>query len=194
MVSLRGGSVLAVGTYEGDSDPTPDAHRYDPVAGTWTQAHGLAQVGYALVAMPDGGALALGGSDGGELWGGTGALTPLVHRFDPATGTWRQVASMSTPRREPQVVLLADGRVLVAGGSTGDDPTGHALRSTELYDPASDRWVRGADLIEPRYGGHALALSDGSVLILGGAKDFNTEAATPWCPTPLVTTERLAAP
>ena len=194
MVSLRGGTVLAVGTYTGDSDPTPDAHRYDPVAGTWTDAHGLAQFGYALVAMPDGGALAVGGSDGGELWGGTGALTSRVHRFDPATGTWRQVASMSTPRWEPQVVLLADGRVLVAGGSTGDDPTGHALRSTELYDPASDRWVPGADLIEARYGGHALALSDGSVLILGGAKDFNTEGDTPWCPTPLVTTERLAAP
>ena len=194
MVSLRGGTVLAVGTYTGDSDPTPDAHRYDPVAGTWTDAHGLAQVGYALVAMPDGGALAVGGSDGGELWGGTGALTSRVHRFDPATGTWRQVASMSTPRWEPQVVLLADGRVLVAGGSTGDDPTGHALRSTEIYDPASDRWVPGADLIEARYGGHALALSDGSVLILGGAKDFNTEGDTPWCPTPLVTTERLAAP
>ena len=97
------------------------------------------------------------------------------------------------PDREPQVVLLADGRVLVAGGSTGDDPTGHALRSTELYDPASDRWVPGADLLEARYGGHALALSDGSVLILGGANDFNTEGDTPWCPTPLVTTERLAA-
>lgn len=194
MVSLRGGTVLAVGTSTGNSDPTPDAHRYDPVAGTWTDVQGLAQSGYSLVATPDGGALAVGGSDGGELWGGTGALTSRVHRFDPATGTWIQVASMATPRWEPQVVVLADGRVLVAGGSTGDVPTGQALRSTELYDPASDRWVPGADLIEPRYGGHALALSDGSVLILGGSKDFNTEGDTPWCPTPLVTTERLAAP
>ena len=114
MVGLRDGTVLAVGTYEGDSDPTPDAHRYDPVAGTWTDAHGLAQFGYALVAMPDGGALAVGGGDGGELWGGTGALTSRVHRFDPATGTWIEVASMATPRWEPQVVVLADGRRIAA--------------------------------------------------------------------------------
>jgi hypothetical protein len=89
-------------------------------------------------------------------------------------------------------VVLADGRVLVAGGSTGSDFGGRALTTTELYDPAADRWEPGPDLLEPRYGGHALVLADGSVLILGGAKDFNTEGDTPWCPTPLVTTERLS--
>ena len=94
-----------------------------------------------------------------------------------------------------QAVVLADGRVLVAGGSTGKDfANGKALRSTELYDPATDRWIPGKDLLEARYGGHALVLQDGSVLILGGANDFNTEGDTPWCPTPLVTTERLSPP
>jgi hypothetical protein len=65
------------------------------------------------------------------------------------------------------------------------------MTSTELYIPTLDRWSSGSDLLEPRYDGHALPLSDGSVLILGGANDFNTQGDTPWCPTPLVTTERL---
>ena len=100
---------------------------------------------------------------------------------------------MATPRALAQVVMLADGRVLVAGGATGHGFTdGEALRSTELYDPATDRGSPGSELVEARYGGHALALQDGSVLVLGGANDFNTEGDTPWCPTPLVTTERLS--
>lgn len=78
-------------------------------------------------------------------------------------------------------------------GGTADAADGgqQALVSTERYDPAQDRWLRGPDLLEPRYGGHATTLADGSVLILGGANDFNTEGDVPWCPTPLVTTERL---
>ena len=82
--------------------------------------------------------------------------------------------------------------MLVAGGWLGSESDGAtALTSTELYDPATDRWSTGADLLEPRYGGLAVPLSDGSVQILGGTNSFNTEGDTPWCPSPLVTTERL---
>ena len=105
---------------------------------------------------------------------------------------WALVAPLFQPLEEPQVAVLPDGRVLVAGGATNGEPDGNqALRATELYDVARDAWTSGSDLLEPRYGGHALVLADGSVLVLGGANDFNTEGEAPWCPTPLVTTERL---
>ncbi len=192
MVALAGGTVLATGTFSGDSDSTPVAYLYDPVGDTWAGVQGLVGHGFRLVALPDGRALGLGGSDGGELSGGTGGLTTAVHRFEPGRGVWETVAPMSTGRDAPQVVVLADGSVLVAGGAADADPAGgRGLVSTERYDPVQDRWQRGPDLLAPRYGGHAVALSDGSILILGGANDFNTEGDTPWCPTPLVTTERL---
>ena len=106
---------------------------------------GLAQVGYELVAMPDGGALAIGGSDGGELWGGTGALTARVHRFDPATGAWTQVASMSTPRsRAPGRRPRGRPRPGRRAARPATTPTGHGppLRPSCTI-PPSDRWVPG---------------------------------------------------
>src|SRR5690348_10215293 len=51
-------------------------------------------------------------------------------------GTWSLAASMRTARTQfyasPQ---LPNGKVLVAGGA---DPSGHALASAELYDPATN--------------------------------------------------------
>ena len=100
---------------------------------------------------------------------------------------------MSVPRVAAMLVRLADGRVLVAGGSTsGDaDPAAQALATTEIYDPVANRWSDGPDLVEPRKDGHAVVLADGSVLIHGGDADFNAEGDTPWCPEPLTTTERV---
>lgn len=188
MVALRGGTILAVGSDMNGSEGSPAAYQYDPGVDGWTAVGGLARSGYELVAAADGAALAIGGNVGGA-----GDVTARVDRFDPAAASWAEVAAMTTPRTEAQIVVLPKGGILVAGGSNGDSPTsGHALTSTEVYDPAANRWIPGTDLLEPRYGGHALAFENGSVLLLGGANDFNTEGDTPWCPTPLVTTERLS--
>jgi len=192
MVALADGTVLAVGTFEGDTESSPVAYVYDPAEDVWGGVQGLVGYGYDLVALPDGRALAIGGNDGGELAGGTGAMTTDVRRFEPGRGVWVPVSSLTTVRSDPQVAVLEDGRVLVAGGWTGSEADGaEALTSTELYDPTRDVWSRGSHLREPRYDGQIVSLADGSALILGGQNDFNTEGDTPWCPTPLVTTERL---
>jgi hypothetical protein len=194
MIALTDGRVLAVGSFSGDTEPTPIAYIYDSADDTWAGVQGLAGFGFSLVALADGRALAVGGNDGGELSGGTGGLTTAVHRFEPGRGVWATVASITTGRDEPQVAVLADGSVLVAGGMRDVAAGGQeALVSTEVYDPVHDRWLPGGDLHEGRYGGHAVLLSDRSVLILGGTNDFNTQGDVPWCPTPLLTSERLGA-
>jgi hypothetical protein len=194
LIGLSSGRALATGYDTSDTEPTPTAFVYHPARDTWTRVNAPEQFGYALVALRDGGALAIGGPDGGDLFGGTGELTGLVSRFDPDSGSWTKKGPLSSPRYGPQVALLLDGRVLVAGGQTGslDDAEATTVRTTELYDPEADRWSRAGDLLEPRKDGHALALADGTVLVLGGDDDYNTEGDTPWCPEPILSVERFA--
>lgn len=192
LIALRDGRALAIGIDERDSDPVPAGLIYDPGANSWTEAGGLARFGAAHVALADGSVLAIGGVGGGELWGDVRPVVEDVARFDPATGRWSPVAPMTTPRYAHQATVLADGRVLVAGGTT-EGPSGEqvALRSTELYDPATDTWTRAGDLLEPRFDGRLVALDDGSALILGGTAEYNVYGDTPFCPPPLSTVERF---
>ena len=80
---------------------------------------------------------------------------------------------------------LADGRVLVAGGerdTCGVDglcgETYVAIDSASLYDPATDAWTALPPMPEPRAGGAAVTLTDGSVLIVGGYNETMTFGGT----------------
>ena len=98
---------------------------------------------------------------------------------------------MATARSGPQVAVLQDGRILVAGGSTwaSGEPES-ALRSAEIYDATADRWSSAGELASPRKGGVAVPLNDGSVLVLGGDAEV-FQGDTPWCPEPFTTVERF---
>lgn len=142
-----------------------------------------------LVALPDGGILAFGWDESELGWFASGR----VQRYEPATNRWREASPIPTPRSGFQVTTLADGRVMVSGGvyTHGDIGGEEIYRTTELYNPATDSWTVGPDLVDPRAGGAALTLADGSVLVLGGTDQLMLEAATPFCPPPLRTVERL---
>ena len=64
---------------------------------------------------------------------------------------------------------LRDGRVLIAGGRV---PTGEyettPSSTADLYDPATNTWLELPPMPEPRAGGAAVLLDDGSVLVVGG--------------------------
>lgn len=89
---------------------------------------------------------------------------------------------MHTPRSFHTATLLADGRVLVAGGiESFSDIAGRALASTELYDPSSNTWTDGPPMITPRAKHVAIALGDNRVLVIGGTSGFGLkEAAGSW--------------
>ena len=61
--------------------------------------------------------------------------------------------------------MLADGKVLVAGGINLTDGD---LASAELYDPASGTWTVTGSLANARYGHTGTLLADGKVLVAGG--------------------------
>ena len=109
---------------------------------------------------------------------------------------WLDVEPMVTARAEATLLRLGDGRVLAIGGYSGgtDFEDQRALAAVEVFDPASGQWTATGDLLEPRYDAKALELQDGSVMLLGGASDFNVNGDTPWCPAPMTSVERLATP
>jgi N-acetylneuraminic acid mutarotase len=84
----------------------------------------------------------------------------------PGGGTWLPAASMPFGRWSQTTALLADGRVLVAGGE-GCAGTFYCS-SAAIYDPASGRWTATQALPAPRGDANAVRLSDGRVLVTGG--------------------------
>ena len=196
LLPLADGRVLGMGFDFTDSEPVLVAFLFDLSRREWVgiRAPGTG-LGFELVALADGGALAIGGWDGGELYGGDGSVTARVDRLDPTSGRWTPVAPMSAPRAEPATVLLAGDRVLVAGGYVGDGfENTRAHATVEVYHPTSDRWTTMPDLLEPRYDGTAAVLGDGSILLMGGYADFNVHGDTPWCGAPLTSVERFTPP
>ena len=86
--------------------------------------------------------------------------------YDPASGQWTMTGDMVQARSGPTATLLADGRVLVAGGWSSHDE--HQFASAELYDPATGRWTTTGKMHRARGRHTATLLPDGRVLVTGG--------------------------
>jgi N-acetylneuraminic acid mutarotase len=84
--------------------------------------------------------------------------------FDPRSNTWSAAASMSNGRAYYAATLLANGKVLVAGGFNA----GNSLSSAELYDPSSNTWSAAASMSNGRAFYTATRLANGKVLVTGG--------------------------
>lgn len=104
--------------------------------------------------------------------GGAPTATAEVIDISAGSGTWRYVASMAVARRQSNATILADGKVLVTGGTnaTGFNtaPSNAAVLAAELWDPATEQWKTLARATHYRlYHSTALLLQDGRVLTAG---------------------------
>jgi hypothetical protein len=182
-VPLADGRVLALAEGANDtSTPSLEAAAfYDPATGKWSSVGSLNKPHGeqpAVVPLADGGALVIGGANA------NGRAVRSVERLDPRSGKWRTVGSLRTARNGAVAALLDDGRVLVAGGFSGDTWAGNQkpLVSAEIFDPAENMFSKAADMPKPRNRGIAVRLTDGSVLVAGGDIGVQGAPSTPWCP------------
>jgi galactose oxidase len=106
-----------------------------------------------------------------------------------AQPTWTSTAHMNFSRRQHNATILADGSVLVTGGtrSGGGGPPqnfdnldpGQPIHVAELWDPDSKRWSQlAAEAVDRCYHSTAVLLPDGTVLSAGGGEFFPIEAIT----------------
>jgi N-acetylneuraminic acid mutarotase len=75
---------------------------------------------------------------------------------------------MINPHGYHTATVLADGRVLVAGGLVNDHLDGKVTAAAELFDPESGKWTAVPKMLAPRWGHTATLLPDGNVLVVGG--------------------------
>jgi hypothetical protein len=75
---------------------------------------------------------------------------------------------MAKPRYVQSAVLLADGRVLVAGGWYATSSSDPSHETAEVYDPAANTWSATGSMVQARAAFAMVSLPDGRVLAAGG--------------------------
>jgi N-acetylneuraminic acid mutarotase len=86
--------------------------------------------------------------------------------------TWRRTGSLGAVRDRHTATLLANGKVLVVGGSINFMNTCcRKTGSAELYDLETGQWSATGSLSTPRLSHVAVRLANGRVLVAGGYGD-----------------------
>jgi N-acetylneuraminic acid mutarotase len=96
------------------------------------------------------------------------ATSSELHVEAISPGRVARIADMTESRASHTMTLLADGRVYIAGGFAGNDTEASPFRSTELFDPATNRFTAGPSFLAGKTGHTATLLPDGRVLVVGG--------------------------
>lgn len=165
-VALGDGRLLVVGGFA-VTGRGAEAELVDETTGTTAPAGQLAfpRLAHAATRLADGLVLVTGGNTVGE--GMPLGISASAELWDPATRQFRLLPErMHSPRAGHTATLLADGRVLIAGGFSS---AGAAYSMAEIFDPATASFTPVAVQGTEERGSHvAIALADGSVLMLGG--------------------------
>ncbi|MEJ7787333.1 MAG: kelch repeat-containing protein, partial [Solirubrobacteraceae bacterium] len=191
------GTVLVAGgetmTGTGTTSRLSSAELYDPAAGTWRPTGSLAEARaeHSAVLLPDGNALAAGGT--ADDADGRQVALASAEAYAPATGLWSSAGSLTIARYEATATLLPDGRPLFVGGL---DTRFTPRRSTEIYAPSAPGgpWIDGGSMNVGRGRHTATALPDGTTLVTGGetagiasTELYSAETATWSSAAPLAT-------
>jgi N-acetylneuraminic acid mutarotase len=173
-----GGTIYAIGGTTIGRDKLAVVEAYDTATDTWRRRADMPTPRNALsAAVVDGKIYAIGGWGYDRPESGWESIDPTatgqdfskVEVYDPKTDTWTTRADMPTPRSHMAVSTLG-GKIYAIGGGARivAGRSGEWLPLLEVYDTATNRWVRAADLPTPRCV-MSSSVVDGRIYVMGGA-------------------------
>ncbi|MEU7144802.1 kelch repeat-containing protein [Nocardia sp. NPDC046473] len=176
-VQLADGHVLIAGGQDTNFGSASACALFNPGLGTWTTTGALAEgrSGHTLTRLPDGSVLAAGGLPTPQT---SNAGLATAERFDPVAGKWVAAGSMSVGRTAHSATLLADGRVLLAGGYADRSGSSGTTATAEIYDPTAKTWTPIESMNDARSVHQSVLLHDGRVLVIGGTADVGSGTYT----------------
>ncbi len=128
-----------------------------------TGAMSVGRYSHTASNLPDGRILISGGT---LSTSNSGSMTNRAEIYDPATGVFSAAAPMNVARSSHTSAVLADGRIMVIGGTGQVNFANTTLSSTEIFDPATASWSMGPALTAARSGAKAVTLSDGKIVVI----------------------------
>ena len=159
-VLLNNGKVLILG---GTGDAATSVELYNPVTRQFeTAGPAPFDLSGTALPLPDGRILIAGGTRDRQP-------TQLAITYDPGTGRFTRVGDMTVVRYKTAAAMLPDGRAIIIGGSNNRDWRGK-YSSTDVFDPATNRFSRGPELNYERFKlAHSIiTLKNGDILVTGG--------------------------
>ncbi|MBL8740600.1 MAG: hypothetical protein JNK04_05895, partial [Myxococcales bacterium] len=160
-VRLPNGEVLVVGGYGNDRELLTTAEVYSPTDG-FRELSAVSRVFPSATLLPSGDVLVSGGYNA-FIGSGPGHATPAVEIYDIKTGELRRIGDMIVARSAHVASVLANGKVLLAGGSV-TSPT------AEIFDPDTETFrLTNGLMTERRVQATGTMLPNGKLLIAAGA-------------------------
>jgi hypothetical protein len=159
---LNSGKVLVAGWGGGAT-----AELFDPATGTFTETGSMttARVAHTATLLSNGKVLVTGGVQG---TGATVKVLAEAELYDPSNGSFLPtLGSLATARQNHTATLLADGKVLVTGGS---ESAGKAIATAELFVLTTQSFTSttGSMTTARALLTATLLVKDGTVLVTGG--------------------------
>ncbi len=168
-VELLDGTILFVGGVGTGWTFLASAELYDPVSGRFrpTGSMQMSRESHAVVRLTDGQVLVVGGHQGRRT---DIQIYSSAEIYDPSKSTFTNAGNMGVRRHKHEATLLADGRVLIAGGADERDSRG-VYSSAEIFDARSNTFhvIRDMNVGRYKHRGTAVMLNDARILFAGGA-------------------------
>ena len=159
------------------SFPLDTVDIYDPGTGRWSAVPSVDQSSLLnrVLKLADGTVLFVGVGFGPDE-----QVTGTAYGLDTTDLSWKKFADPPAARAFHQMVLMGDGRVMVAGGiELNDDLSSfrrERINTVDIFDPASNTWQQAAPMSTASEELWLFTLNDGRVLSIVGEDEASSDS------------------